>query len=732
MVDNLRQETTAFDDRPVMAPVECFAVLPGDRRTLIVLALVAITWAVALGVFLSYEPKSPSIEFPTSPSEPLFDEATGLNRYVTGAPHPSPAPVDSRGLRRAHLALLLSLASVAAVGFALRNRWNSRLGRIVFSAAAIVVMAALALLPEAGSLVVQHATTVQRLGGVCGLAVLFLLARYRKRRWIQWPALAACAGLIVLFAVPGRRLTLTYTSDWDLTEIRMEHWVYVVSHADRLLHGARLHDGATPSYGQLATLVNVALQKLLGEFTMRDHLAFIVGLQTLVMLALMRAYYFLSRGVWLLCWPALVIAGCNFWIVTWLEPNHSAWRYCVLWLVPWILTWLAAAPVRFAALGAGLTSCLAIIHNVETGVAAAAGCLAFVAFRSRHLAAGQIAVVAARTCAGFAAGLLCWVMVCLVTLGRAPDFVAALRQAALFRLMSSSGVAAALPTAIDPLALIILGTSCFTLIYRVLDWRRSPMPAHAVQFGVAAATLVWFAYYANRPHREYLFGFFPLLGCLVIDPLRLVSAGLRGRLPFTATVCAAAMISWVIVPVVKQQCVLQYWLLPPAPENFVQDQHLKYIPRLGAYFPDDARTDAILHRAEYLKSRASPGLAFFSVDCYPIAKLARCWPRLSVADIFWECLHVRQFAAAWSAIEDGQIDEILLDPQDWLKSATCHFPVCAGQRRYLLVLRDRIAREFDFVGAEGGWEVWRRRGSLVSHKTDGSRPTRNSLSTSNP
>ena len=704
-----RQGMTSFDGTGATASVGCFAAMPGERRTVIVLALVAIAWAIALGVFLSYEPKPPKIVYPMSPSEPLFDEVTGLNRYIAGVPPPW-APVDSRGLRRAHFALLLSLASLAVAGYALRNRWSNRLARIAFSSSAMVLAAVLALLPGWCVFVDQQTTVVERLGGFFGLAILCLLARRRKRKLVQWPALAACIGLVLLFVIPGQRLTLVYTSDWDVTEIHMNHWLYVASHADRLLHGARLHYGATPSYGQLATLVNVALQRLLGEFTLRGHLAFIVGLQTVVMLALLRTYYFLSRGAWLLCCPALVVAGCNFWLVTWLQPNHSAWRYLILWLLPWTLTKLAAAPLRLAALGAGLVGCLAVIHNVETGIAAAAGCFAFIAYRSRHLAPRQIAAVAARTCVGCATGLLCWAVLCILSLGKAPDLVAAFNQAKLFRLMSSTGFGAALPTTIDPLALVILGSCCFTLAYRVLDWRRCEMPAHAVQFAVAAASLVWFAYYANRPHREYLYGFFPLLGCLLIDQLRVVSAGLRGRLPLTATACAAAAISWVVVPVVKQQCVQQYLAAPPASDDVVRSQDKKYIPELGAYLPDDARTGAILQRAEYLKSRSSPGLVFLTVDCYPIAKIARRWPDLPVADIFWECLNAQQFAAAWSALEAGHVDEILLDPHDWLTSSSCHLPVCASERRYLLAVRDRLAQEFDFVGAEAGWERWRRRG----------------------
>ncbi|MGH7135234.1 MAG: hypothetical protein ACREHD_05800, partial [Pirellulales bacterium] len=294
---------TSFDGSQATASVGCFAAINGERRTVIVLALVVITWAIASGVFLSYEPKSPQITCPTSPNEPLFDEATGLNRYIAGAPAPAPAPADSRGLRRAHWALILSLACVAVVGYALRSRWSNRFAKIAFSAAAMVVAAVLALLPPVCVLVTEQTTVVERLSGFIGLAMLCLLARHRKRKFVQWPALAACVALVLLFAVPGNRRTLVYTSDWDLTEVRMNHWLYVVSHADRLLHGARLHYGATPSYGQLTTLVNVALQKLLGEFTMRGHLAFIIGLETVVMLAVLRTYHFLARGVWLLCWP---------------------------------------------------------------------------------------------------------------------------------------------------------------------------------------------------------------------------------------------------------------------------------------------------------------------------------------------------------------------------------------------------------------------------------------------
>lgn len=158
----------------------------------------------------------------------------------------------------------------------------------------------------------------------------------------------------------------------------------------------------------------------------------------------------------------------------------------------------------------------------------------------------------------------------------------------------------------------------------------------------------------------------------------------------------------------KQQCKQQY-LAAPFAADIVRNQPEKYIPELGAYLPDDARTAAILQKAEYLKSRAAPGLVFLTVDCYPIAKLSRVWPKLPVTDIFWECLHARQFDAAWSALNGGQVEEILFDPRDWLTLSACQNPVCASERRYIFAVRERIASEFEFVGAEAGWERWRRR-----------------------
>ena len=116
-----------------------------------------------------------------------------------------------------------------------------------------------------------------------GLTCVYFAYQYGPRmRRPGWQLPSAVLSVLLIAAALGPALAMRFDLsgfNWGDIELFMAHWVIVVSPADRLLHGAPLYEAARPFYGGLTTLLAVGLQRIWGEFSLRDYCVFIAGLQ---------------------------------------------------------------------------------------------------------------------------------------------------------------------------------------------------------------------------------------------------------------------------------------------------------------------------------------------------------------------------------------------------------------------------------------------------------------------
>ena len=116
---------------------------------------------------------------------------------------------------------------------------------------------------------------------------------------------------------------------------------------------------------------------------------------------------------------------------------------------------------------------LALINNVETGVAITAGNLTYLYFRTQANKNDRCArttfTLVTVWVLGAVVGLLGWLLCCRLLLGAFPDLAAVAEQLYLARLFSSTGFGSIRPSDFHPLALLILAHAAFALIYSWLD-----------------------------------------------------------------------------------------------------------------------------------------------------------------------------------------------------------------------------------------------------------------------
>jgi len=255
----------------------------------------------------------------------------------------------------------------------------------------------------------------------------------------------------------------------------------------------------------------------------------------------------------------------------------------------------------------------------------------------------------------------------------------------------------------------MLAHAGFVWLYSVLDRPRRGLWNNGFRIGVSSAILVWFAYYANRPHPEYLYSFAGMYGCLWIDVARVVVAGSRRAVPRLAVAGALVIGGVFALPTTLKAC-LDHFRFDRSWHEMTATAHTSMKSVCGLALPADERTDYLIRKAEYLRLRtATNRQVFFTVDSYLIPKAAQVWPDLSVADPFWECLTENRFAAVMAELRRKAPSEILFDEEVSIKLPNEPPRTERKHRQFLVQLRVELANDYQRIGSEAGWEIWHRR-----------------------
>jgi hypothetical protein len=558
-----------------------------------------------------------------------------------------------------------------------------------------------------------------------GLTCVYLVYQYGSQlRRPGWQLPSAVLSVLLIAAALAPALAMRFDLSgfhWGDIEEFMEHWLIVIGPADRLLHGAPLFKSAQPIYGGLTTLLAVGLQRTWGEFCLRDYCVFIAGLQAVALVLALPVYYHLTGRRWALCILPLVLAGCNhhFSECWYCYPNHTAWRHIAFPVALSVYVLLRRTGVQGCAFCLGCSSLLALVHNVETGIAITAGNLTYLIFRECAEVTGPsfrtIIMRAVAWIFGGSVGFAGWMLCNRLVLGRFPDLSSMREQYSLTLCFTSTGFGSLWPQQLQLLPLVILAHATFTMIYSWLDRPRRKRWSTALRSSVSATILVWFAYYFNRPGPEYLLSYYLLYGCLLADILRLLASSRSTHLPILSKVMASFIVGIVIVPIVVTQCIEQWPGYRAGLKLIVEPPSEPCATSMaGVTLPAGTRADMLKRKAKFLRDRAADGpVVYLTEDSYLIPKVSGVWPALSIASIHYESLNRQRYEAALHEIRTAPVTEIYVDDKSTVGMPGCRPeaswpPYPRYSQEFFRYVRLDLKVDFQLVGVREGWEVWQK------------------------
>jgi hypothetical protein len=569
---------------------------------------------------------------------------------------------DARRQSLAHLAMTsaLALLVLAAGGRTLPQAWWRRLGP-----AAGWTFAA------AGAGAVLYAPGPKPLAFVASLPVLLFLVV--ACRWARARVPNAIAGIVVLAALAAATLP-GFLGPPDFSRVRwpelafaQSHWSVVMSAGDLLTSGRRLLVDVRPDYGVLLPLVVAGLERVTGPLSFGSEVHLLQALQLLYLALATTLYRRHARGSWLLVALALlaVVPWYHFAHRSLLFPNQSSWRTIGVPLTLVALLFLPSSDARASARRLGAVAGAALLLNLESGTAMTVAIATFLYFR-HGLAMGPRRIARSLGLVPpFLVGLLAAVAGALV-LGRivTGDWIPVARLPALFlnAVFLSSGGFSGFPFVLDPWPVLVFGHAVYVLARAALDPRSAAVPRTSFRAAVAAALVVWFAYYANRPHPWNLSSYYLLYGFLLVDLLRAAVAGLGRRRASVPVVLALALLGGVALPnalaIAKKGGEQVGAALPPA---------LRREPPPGArevsgVWVEPSGGAAVLAKAATIAGRRGEAPVYFTSDSWLVPKAAGVFPAFPAVDACWESMTRTAYRRIVDAVLASPASRVYFDP----------------------------------------------------------------------
>jgi hypothetical protein len=595
-----------------------------------------------------------------------------------------PAIHDTTGLRRAHKLILGATVLIALFGS--WRWWNTHL--------------------------IRQARRLAR---------SLLAQRRRVRRAVEGSMLLLLFAFVVAKEIPSLRKIPDF-SDRPVANMALinNHIGMTMGHADRLASGDMLFRDTTPVYGVLVPVLLASYERQFGLISLGDHIRWLVAVEILYWI--IAGYLFLvwSRGRWLSCLLPVVLLLEYYWSTALglIPPNHSPFRSAGLPLAAFCLVALRRASPRANQWAAGIVSALAVLANVESGIAATVGLVLYV---YRRYALGGLnerplgmIKPAARFAGGFIAALIGFAIVCRAGCGTWP-YVPGLKHYFELARLSSSGYGTRpfrmdkfenLVVALWPLAQV--GLAIWSVSYAALERPGGFRPSFRIAVGTML--LVWFAYFVNRPEPGYLASYNLLYGLLLIDcgrylgqaikrPRRLL--GIRAALAIFVLgysgFMASRVIEWSWNP---SQWTVKCWrwgvpLVDRGPERAPGKPRIS-----GAYLPKPY-ADSLRDRSTHLRRMArGERLVYFTVDSYLMPRLSGVLPLQQYPDPS-EAFTRPSYDRLLSFVVKAPVSEVYVDSR-----------IAANLVWYggvFDLLRRDLSRRFECTSIEHGWEIWRRR-----------------------
>ena len=608
---------------------------------------------------------------------------------------------DARGQSLAHVAMTAAVALLTLLGMR-RGVERGRGGDAAAVAAVLATLLAWRLLPgpREGAY----------LAGLAVLAALVLLGRVltgRAGNALFGGALVAALGVVT---VPGFLHPPDYTGiPWWEVVYGQAHYATVVAPADLLGAGRALFDEVRPDYGLVLPVLLGGYERRFGPLDLGSTVRLLIALQALYLALGAWVFARQARGRLLYALLALVTVtpwfhfdhkGLRF-------PNQTPWRTIGMALALAVLAALSGRARRRALFVLGLTSGAALLLNFESGVAVSVAaavwaCFRFgllgpgIAARDRLESAGLFGLGIAAAVAALAALVPLWLGEPL-DLPRLPQLVA---NAAF---TASAGFSGWRLTA-DPWPVAMFAHAAFVLLHAGFGGGRPAGARTAFRAAVAALLVVWFAYYANRPHPWNLSSYYLPYGVLFVDLLRFVALRARRRRVDGPLAVAAAVLALVALPNLAFQAGKGARQVKDALDPALRGAAPARGRLLSGVWLADPPARELEERARFIAGRTSGGPPIYlTSDSYLVPKLAGAFPALPVVDFCWQATTRPLYEGVLEAIERSGRSEVYLDAPGTHTHAASYCAV------FYDGVRTRLGARFEKSGAVSGWEVWRRR-----------------------
>jgi hypothetical protein len=389
------------------------------------------------------------------------------------------------------------------------------------------------------------------LTGLAGAVIVATLAAYTRHRFRNRLALIALSALVLAAVVPGFFGTPDLTGFDDFELIFTEHhFSLVLGQAERLAAGHPLGEMVTPQYGLLLHFLLAVFQRHISALSMGGIIGVLELIQLVYLLLCVKIFARHSRGNLLLCLLGivLVVPWYDFLSNALLGPNQSAWRTLAFPITLVLIPVLHRRSLGSSSFLAGLVAGWFLLLNTEAGIAATGGLCAYLLFRTQFFGSNRRFQNFSQL-APFLPGVLTSVLSFLAAwrlfLGYWPD--PSIAKTAIMKLAFwSSSSFGGLRYLGDMTPVVLLAGSIFILIYVALCGIRRPSVPNGVRVAAAAMTMVWLAYYANRPAFWNLSGFAVFFGLMAIDATRGLAIGLERRRFLSFATLSCLMITGIV------------------------------------------------------------------------------------------------------------------------------------------------------------------------------------------
>jgi hypothetical protein len=630
----------------------------------------------------------------------------------------------SKDQRIAHLLTVIAAASFSAAAFVLARYRTVQIGDRRFfprlGAVGCIVLATIGLLSY---LILVQAWLVMLAAAV--LVCLFVFA-------LKGPALrvdlidrvgsAVIGAYLALLVIPGlfvQPLPLMAADPVSLAQFE-NHILYLTMTGSAIAAGQDFFDQLPFSYGLLMPSIMSVFERRFHALAIGDQLRVVEVTQVLFALSAVAAYVsYRPRAVIgilvavLVAGPYWASAGLGIW-----HPNQTGFRSLGLAVGMLALMLSARWKTENTAWCLGAIGGAAILMNLETAIAVAAGFSIFMIVRTQSIPFGLYARMS-----GASLGVVGLYLICYrLALGRLPFSDKAIDFLSLIERFTSGAYGGRLFESgyersgyfLVPFALAMFLHAIYLVVEGFRRLGSGPLQPRAAQrVAVATTLIVWLTYYFNSPNWWQIWTHLFLYGLLIIDQFdhRLFGIG-RGAL---SKLPVAERLRHMRVSPQRLFLLLYVALIIPHTNrhlvNFTADfmypswlnnrQEVSVVS--GVLMPNDL-AEALQRKAKKLvdlKISSGNRVAYLTFNMAFMPRLSGIFQPHPFRDPFTEIRGDAVFDRTLEDLMRQRPDVILLDAPRGPLTTT------GARRDFQDRLRHALARSYQNSGTEDGWEIWR-------------------------